>query len=90
MDLDQCKNLVENICTLFQTRTHTPSSNVASSKSEAVRSGVGSEDVRSEAGEESGGVEEVKGESLSSLDNEVKPRYMYNYDNYYILPLAIN
>ena len=74
VDLDQCKNLVDNICTLFQTRPNTPAG-APSTKS------VGSEGVRSVggdgggAGEEGGGVEEVESEGLSSVDVEVKSRF---------------
>ncbi len=73
VDLEPCKNLVDNICTLFQTRPHaTPS--VVSGKTEAVKS-VGGDDVKSDAG--GGGVEEVKGESLSSVDAEAKSRSVH-------------
>lgn len=77
VDLEPCKSLVNNICTLFQTRpTTTPS--VPTSKSEGVKSvsgeGVKSEGVKSEGGEEGGGVEEVESERQSSVDVEVKSR----------------
>ena len=74
VDLDQCKNLIDNICTLFQTRLYTPAG-ASSTKS------VGGEGVRSVggegggAGEEGGGVEEVESEDLSSLDVEIRSRF---------------
>ncbi len=75
VDLEPCKNLVDNICTLFQTRPHTTTPSVPTGKSEGVKS-VSGEGVKSEGGEE-GGVEEVESEKQSSVDVEVKSRSLY-------------